>query len=355
MNPTSWKHAKDVIDEALRHPPSEREQFIRQRCASAELADEIITLLDGYREDDDFLADPPSGGRADEDDIAPGTRIGPYIVVAAIGRGGMGKVFLGSDPRLGRRVALKCVVSSLAGSGERRLRILHEARAAASVMHPNVATIHDVVEHQSRAFIGMEYVEGESLAARLKRERLSIDRVIAIGRQLASALSTAHTQGVVHRDLKPGNIHFAADGSAKVLDFGIANAPRAVAAAAVRRSAPPDSSQLTVDGPQPGTPPYMSPEQLMGRSGDARSDIYSLGVVLFEMATGRRPHPETEAADLVVAIANGTPRADEVNSRVPRALADIIARALAIEVDSRYQSAGEVGAALDRIDFRPDT
>jgi serine/threonine-protein kinase len=197
-------------------------------------------------------------------------------------------------------------------------------------MHPNVATIHDVVEHDDRAFIVMEYVEGESLAARLKRERLPIERVVAIGRQLASALAAAHACGVVHRDLKPGNVHFATDGTVKVLDFGIANAP-------------------TPHGPQPGTPPYMSPEQLQGRAVDERSDIYSLGVVLFEMATGRRPHPETDAADLVIAIATGAPRADGVDPRVPTPLADIIATALAVDVESRYRSATEIGAALARL------
>jgi serine/threonine-protein kinase len=243
----------------------------------------------------------------------------------------MGRVFLGSDPRLRRKVALKCVMRSLPG-GERRLQILHEARAAAGIMHPNVATIHDVVEHDGRAFIVMEYVEGESLAARLKRERLPIGRAVAIGRQLASALAAAHACGVVHRDLKPGNVHFATDGSVKVLDFGIANAP-------------------TAHGPQPGTPPYMSPEQLLGQGVDERSDIYSLGVVLFEMATGRRPHLETEAGELVAAVVHGAPRADAIDPRVPKPLADIIAMALAVDVESRYRSATEIAAALQSLKF----
>src|SRR5262249_17539771 len=152
-------------------------QFVRKRCADTTLADEILTLINAYREDGDFLADPRSGesGEVDDEELEPGTRIGPDIIVDPIGRGGMGHGFLGNDPRLRRKVALKCVIRSLAGSGERRLRILHEARAAASVTHPNVATIHDVVEHENRGFIVMEYVEGESLAARLKRERLPID------------------------------------------------------------------------------------------------------------------------------------------------------------------------------------
>src|SRR6185295_3876254 len=276
MNPETWEQAKVVITEALKRIPSERERFVRERCGNSVLANEIITLLDVYRDGTNFLADPPPEDV--DDDLEPGTRVGPYVIIDSIGRGGMGQVFLGSDPRLRRKVALKCVVRSLAGSGERRLRILHEARAAASVMHPNVATIHDVVEHENRAFIVMEYVDGESLAARLKRERMPIDRVIAVGRQLASALSAAHAKRVVHRDLKPGNVHFTTDGTVKILDFGIANAPRMATTMAARRPARPASLQPTGRGVQPGTPPYMSPEQLMGRDVDERSDVYSLGV-----------------------------------------------------------------------------
>ena len=347
MNPASWEQAKDVITEALKRTPSEREQFVRDRCANTTLADEIITLLAAYRDGGDFLDDPPP---EEDDQLEPGTRVGPYVIIDSIGRGGMGHVFLVSDPRLRRKVALKCVIRSLAGSGERDLRILHEARAAASVTHPNVATIHDVIEHDNRAFIVMEYVEGESLAARLKRERLPIDRVIAIGRQLASALSAAHAKHVVHRDLKPCNVHFTTEGTVKVLDFGIANAPRMGTTVASRAPAIGASIQPTTRGPQPGTPPYMSPEQLMGRRVDERSDIYSLGVVLFEMATGRRPHRETEAADLVVAITQGAPRADAVDPQVPAALADVIEKALALDIEARYQSAAEVGAALASVE-----
>src|SRR5436190_11763818 len=274
MKPTSWEQAKDVITEALKRAPSERERFVRERCADSELASEIITLLAAYRDGADFLADPPTTGTPEDDELEPGTRVGPYVIIDSIGRGGMGHVFLGSDPRLRRKVALKCVIKSLAGSGERRLRILHEARAAARITHPNVATIHDVVEHENRAFIVMEYVEGESLAAQLKRERLPVERVVAIGRQLASALTAAHTKGVVHRDLKPGNIHFAMDGSVKVLDFGIANAPRFATTFASGASTIAASLQPTTRGPHAGTPPYMSPEQLKGGTVDERSDVY---------------------------------------------------------------------------------
>jgi serine/threonine protein kinase len=187
---------------------------------------------------------------------------------------------------------------------------------------------------------------------------MPIDRVIAVGRQLASALSAAHAKRVVHRDLKPGNVHFTTDGSVKILDFGIANAPRMATTMAGRRAVRPASLQPTGRGMQPGTPPYMSPEQLMGRDVDERSDIDSLGVVLFELATGRRPYRELEAAELVVALAGGRQRADAVDPRVPRRLADVIDKTLALDIDERYQSAADLCRDLDDLEralHRPDT
>ena len=356
MDAASWQQAKDVIAEALRRTPSDRETFVRSRCTNPELAAEILTLLAGMTGPDEIHALGPSEGgplepdidARDTDDLAPGTRVGPYVIVEPIGRGGMGQVFLGSDPRLRRKVALKCVLRTLAD--DRNARILHEARAAARVSHPNVATIHDVIEHDNRAFIVMEYVEGESLAARLKRERIPVERVLAIGRQLASALSAAHAKGVIHRDLKPANIQLTPDGGVKVLDFGIANAPRVVTSVASTISTHRAATPEVARAPQPGTPPYMAPEQLLGRPADERSDIYSLGVVLYEMATGRRPFTQTETADLVMAHAKGATRADRVDRAVPRALADVLARALSFDPKARFQSAAEIRTALESVE-----
>jgi hypothetical protein len=173
--------------------------------------------------------------------------------------------------------------------------------------------------------------------------------VIAIGRQLASALAAAHAKGVVHRDLKPGNVQLTPDGTAKVLDFGIANAPRAALATSATATTQ-NGLQTTMRAHRPGTPPYMSPEQLLGRPIDARSDIYSLGVVLFEMATGRRPFPDSDALQVVVAQAAGAPRADAIDRRLPRSLGDVIDKALAMDVTARYQTAAEIGAALVEVE-----
>jgi protein kinase-like protein len=173
MDAAGWEQAKAVITAALRRPASEREQFVREQCGDTPLAGEIITMLAGYG-DGDFLAETPDDPGDESDDIQPGMKIGPYVIVDSIGRGGMGHVFLGNDPRLRRKVALKCVIRSLAANDACKKRIRAEARASARVAHPNVATIHDFVEHDDRAFIVMEYIEGESLAGRLKHERLPI-------------------------------------------------------------------------------------------------------------------------------------------------------------------------------------
>jgi serine/threonine protein kinase/TolB-like protein/Flp pilus assembly protein TadD len=349
--------AKDVITEALKRVPSEREAFVRERCPDDTLRQEIDALLKQYEEAPEFLESLARLEEPDElADLQPGSRVGPYMILERLGRGGMGEVFLGSDTRLRRRVALKCLILSRLTSEDRRRRILNEARAAARINHPNVATVHDVLDHESRAFIVMEYVEGESLASRLKRERLPIDRVIRMGRQLAAALAAAHATGIIHRDLKPANIQVTADGTVKVLDFGVA---RALSVGTTAADATTAAGHRRVPVPQVGTPGYISPEQLLCRDVDDRSDIFSLGVILYEMTTGKRPFPSDDIVDLVVMLAKRPTRADAEDSRVPPALADIIARALEIDAADRFQSASELGAALERVNVErtsaPDT
>jgi eukaryotic-like serine/threonine-protein kinase len=274
-----------------------------------------------------------------------GTSVGPYRVLAKLGSGGMGEVFLCHDARLQRKVALKRLTSAEPEIAQSN--ILREARAVARLTHPHIASVYDVLEHDGHAFIVMEYVEGESLRSRLQRQALTADETIAIGRQLAAALAAAHAQGVIHRDLKPSNIQLRPDGTVKVLDFGVAKVvPRFEAT----------DEPTTVDqksreqSDMPGTPMYMAPEQLIGGQVDVRSDVYSLGVVLFEMATGRRPFAETHAAALAVAISTSPPPPpDAIDPRVPRRLSTVIVKALQREPFNRYQTAGELGAALDEL------
>lgn len=274
-----------------------------------------------------------------------GSTVGPYRLLGRLGSGGMGEVFLGHDPRLQRKVALKSLTSADAAGGGVRERILHEARAAARLNHPHIAAVYDVVEQDDRAFIVMEYVEGESLARRLAREPFPIERVATLGQQLASALAAAHAQGVIHRDLKPANIQLTPDGSIKVLDFGVARLSVPVASPTATTAGV--DTEASTFGSNPGTLVYMAPEQLLGRRVDARSDIYSLGVVLFEIVTGRRPYMEKNAIELALAMSTTpAPSADSVNPSVPPGLSGVIAKALERDPANRYQSAHDLEAAI---------
>jgi serine/threonine protein kinase len=258
----------------------------------------------------------------------------------------MGEVFLCQDPRLHRKVALKCLTTG--DPADDQSAILREARAVARLTHPRIASVYDVLEHEGRAFIVMEYVKGESLRTRLGRGLPSPDEAIAIGRQLAdAALAAAHAHGVIHRDLKPSNVQLMPDGTVKVLDFGVAKMmPRLDASDEPTTTHMPSRERSDT----PGTPVYMAPEQLVGGHVDVRSDIYSLGVLLFEMTTGRRPYIETNAAALAVAMSTSPPPPpDAIDPRVPRRLSSVIVKALQREPFNRYQTALELGAALDEL------
>ena len=200
--------------------------------------------------------------------FAPGTRLGPYEILAPLGAGGMGEVYRARDTKLGRDVALKVLPTELAEEPERRARLLREARAAASLNHSNICTIYEVGEAGDRSYIAMEVIEGRPLSARLTEGPLPVDDVLRYGRQLADAVAHAHDRGVVHRDLKTANVMVLPDGRVKVLDFGLAKraSPHAAAEVTTRQS-------LTQDGAILGTLSYMSPEQLRGQPADARSDI----------------------------------------------------------------------------------
>ena len=274
-----------------------------------------------------------------------GTSVGPYQVLEKLGAGGMGEVFLGHDPRLERRVALKCLRPAVGVSAEAHMRVLREARAIARLTHPHIAGVYDVLEQDGRAFIVMEYVEGVSLAAHLAGGPLPAAEVRLIGRELASALAAAHAQGVIHRDLKPSNIQVMRDGSIKVLDFGVARlvTPMSTIVDTTMVDAPVEHSL----GGNPGTPLYMAPEQLAGHPADARTDIYSAGVILFLMATGRRPYLETTPVTLALAMnADPAPSAGDINPLVPLELSEAIGKALKRHPDNRYQSARELDSAL---------
>jgi serine/threonine protein kinase len=340
MNPT-WVETQELLTATFERPAGDRERFVREHFVDPALRDTIAALVTPFV-GAGLAAATPDG----QPDLPSGSHVGPYIVLHRLGRGGMGEVFLGRDPRLDRSVALKCLLTSRGCSEELRVSVIREARAAARIAHAHVAAVYDVVEHDGRTFIVMEYVEGESLAALLRREPLSSDRVVALGRQIAAALAAAHRGGIVHRDLKPANIQVTPDGSIKILDFGIAKALARLA------TGPPQTILSTITSAaelQPGTPAYMSPEQLLGRPIDERSDLFSLAIVLFEMATGRRPVQSLDPLEILLADVRTLPRADSFGRLIPQALADVIAKGLAADPRDRFQSALEMEAALEAV------
>ena len=277
--------------------------------------------------------------------LTPGQRVGPFEILQRLGAGGMGTVYLAYDTRLDRRIALKELRTPPGQVPATQL--LREARAAARLSHANIATLHDAIEIDGMALLVMQFVEGESLGAVCARGPLEIDRVVDIGIELADALVHAHAQGIIHADIKPGNVMLGPDGHVKLLDLGIARVWTADPAAPTR------TSTSDPEGVGPGTPAYMAPEQLTGQPADTRSDIYSLGALLFELATGRRAYEVDHVLALAMAIASGLlPRVSRLRPDVPPALDDLIARTMARDPGARFQSAAALREALIEVRAR---
>jgi Tol biopolymer transport system component len=276
--------------------------------------------------------------------LKPGARLGPYEITASIGAGGMGHVFKARDTRLDRVVAIKVLPPVFAADAGLRQRFDREARTVAALNHPNICVLHDIGEQGDLAYLVMEYLEGETLAARLTRGPLPADEVVRYGAEIADALDRAHRQGVVHRDLKPANVMLTRTG-AKLLDFGLARPP--VEALFDTETRAPGESAITAEGVLVGTLQYMAPEQLEGRPVDARADIFALGALLYEMATGERAFPGTNQASIIAAILNSEPPPPSARQPLtPPALDHIVARALAKDPDDRWQTARDVHLEL---------
>ena len=280
--------------------------------------------------------------------FAPGTKLGPYAIVAPLGAGGMGEVYRAHDPRLGRDVAIKVLPARLADSGDLRVRFEREARTLSQLNHPNICTLHDVGHEDGIDFLVMEVIEGETLAARLTRGPLPIAQILGSALQITSALAEAHRAGLVHRDLKPANMMLTESG-VKVLDFGLAAPalPAAEPAGGLASQSPTVMQPITAAGAIVGTFQYMAPEQLEGREADARSDLFALGCVLYEMATGRRPFLGHDSVTLLGSILRDRPApAARLNEDLPRGLEQIISRCLEKDPAQRWASATELRDAL---------
>jgi tetratricopeptide (TPR) repeat protein len=288
--------------------------------------------------------------------LSPGTRLGRYEIRSLLGKGGMGEVYLGYDTSLRRQVAVKLLPAEYTQDRVRLGRFEREAYAASSLNHPNILTIYEVGRQDGRHFIAAEYVEGESLRQRMTRTRMELREVLDVAQQIASALAAAHQAGIVHRDIKPENIMIRRDGFVKILDFGLAKLADETAAAAQPAVTDPEAPTKIVHtepGMLMGTVSYMSPEQARGLEVDGRTDIWSLGVVLYEMVAGRRPFEGATASDVIATILQREPHSLLLyRSDVPAELERIVEKALTKEREERYQLAKELGVDLKRLKQR---
>ena len=281
--------------------------------------------------------------------LQPGTSLGSYQIVQQIGAGGMGEVYRAHDHSLGRDVAVKVLPQQFADDSQRRAWLMREARAAATLNHPNICTVHAVGESDRYVYLAMEFVQGRPLSSRVAEGPLSLNEILDYGIQLGLGVGHAHDHGIVHRDLKSANVMITPDGRVKVLDFGVA---KRTAAEQFDDMATRSVEPLTAPGAVVGTVPYMAPEQLRGERADARSDVWAVGVILYEMSTGRRPFQGQSGFDLASSILNGKPVPP---AGVPTSLQNVVLRCLEKEPARRYQRAGELRAALETIQHNATT
>jgi len=344
-----WQRVNEVFDAAIALPADERAGYVSDRAGDdLALRDEVMSLVDAHERAGSFLEQPagqPSGADASGASpfLKPGDEIGAYRIEAELGRGGMGVVYLAEDRKLGRRVALKALAPHFGADVQRRERLRTEARAAARLSHPGIATVFALEELDGHLLIVGEYVAGRTLRAELEAGPVPLDRVLDVAAQLAHALSAAHAAGIVHRDLKPENVMCSDTGVVKILDFGVARSLADTGLAAHR---------LTDAGVLVGTPAYMSPEQLEGHDADARSDLFAFGVLIYELATGVHPFDGASPASTIARILGVEPTpASQIRRQVPAELDRVIARCLQKRPEGRYQSTSDL--ALDLEPRRP--
>lgn len=346
MDPERWQRIEQLYHSALPLEAGARSAFLREACAGdEELRREVESLLDHYAKAQDFIETPPIQVAAEAlaRDPLVGEQLGSYRILSLLGSGGMGRVYEAVDSKLDRRVALKVVSSEILSGDEQMKRLVREAKAASALNHPNIATIYELGQADGVHFIAMEYVEGQTLASRIAAGPMGSSQIVEIALQIADALDEAHSKNIIHRDIKPANLMLTSRERIKVLDFGIAKFSKTDS----------DKSATTYGsntGLVLGTLDYMSPEQLMGRTLDHRTDIFSLGAVLYELATGRKPFAGAVTSETIDRLLHAQPDAiPRFNYEIQPELARIILKMLAKDPALRYQSAAEIRVDLMRL------
>lgn len=360
MSDQHWKNLKEIFHGAIALPPKSRAGYLDQACnGNLSLRAAVESLIKSHEETTNFVDSPAYEAAAEmlggDHELKSGHTISHYQIRSVLGEGGMGKVYLAHDTKLDRNVALKILPLESASNQESMRRFTQEAKTAAALHHPNIAQIFEIGEHDNTRYISMEFVAGETLRTLLSRRRIDLKRGLGWIAQVASGLSAAYAQGVIHRDIKPENLVVTPAGQIKILDFGLAKLIG-------KQSGADGASELTtkyihsgnqantVPGVIVGTVSYMSPEQARGEKVDQRTDIFSLGVVLYEMVTGDRPFKGKSTIDTLHAILNQEPqRATQLNPQLPAELEDILGKALAKEPSERYQHAGDFEIDVRRL------
>jgi serine/threonine protein kinase len=353
MTSEQWQRVRELFEAVVDVQPPDLRRWLQAECDDAEVRDEVESLLNHHSRAGSFLNQPvPESvpellGEEEGEDVealAPGSVIGQYAIVRELGRGAMGRVYLATDSRLGRQVALKALAPHLTGAASHRERLTREARAAAGLTHAGICTVYALEEIDGHLFIVSELVDGHTLREEIVRGRQPrAEAILSTARELAGALASAHAKGITHRDFKPENVMRDRSGRLKVLDFGLARSSEPLTSL----SSSPSGVLATLPGLLVGTPAYMSPEQLNGQPADARADVFAFGIVLYEYACGVHPFEAATPLGLAARVLESNARpVVEGCPQIPAQVAVVVGRCLRKSPAERFASATEIAEAL---------